>query len=317
MIKFLYDISVYLKQKQVPGWKYVYKVNKVILNQFYPLLHKRDRHMGVDSDGKIIVSLTSFPARIELVWITVTSLMNQTFQPGKIILWLAKEQFDGEKDLPDSLLNLKKRGLEIRFCEDLRPHKKYYYAMQEYPENVIVTVDDDIFYPEDHLEKLWKKHLEYPQAVCCWFAHRITYDGQGKIGSYQNWESGVSGNTTPSFQIMAVGCGGVLYPPHSLSDRVFDRDEIIKLCPVTDDLWLKAMEIANETKTVRCIEESQVFYGFLKTRKTGLFVDNAEKSGNDEAVRAIMERYPQIERKLYEDFQNGEEKTEGKKEKGK
>lgn len=304
MIKFLYLVPIYLKEKGIFGWQYLYKLNKILLNFIYPVLHKMDKHKGVDEKGEIIISLTSFPARIELVWMTVASLMNQTLKPKKIILWLSKEQFIGEETLPKSLLILKERGLEIRFCTDLKPHKKYFYVMQEYPEDIIVTVDDDIFYPENHLEMLWKKHLEFPAAVCCWFAHRITYNAVGKIEEYRKWDGGISGETTPSFQVMAVGCGGVLYPPHSLSMNVFKKEDIFTLCPVTDDLWLKAMEIENETKTVRCTESSQVFYGFLKTRKTGLFTENADKAGNDEAIAAIMEKYPHVEKILYEDFKD-------------
>lgn len=301
MVKVLYDVPVFLKYKKIPGWQYVYKVNKVLLNKCYPLLHKSDKHMGIDENGKIIISLTTFPARIQWVWITITSIMNQTLKPKKIILWLSEKEFDGESSLPEELLRLKERGLEICFCDDIKPHKKYYYTMKEYPDDIVVTIDDDIFYPENHLEMLWKKHLEYPEAVCCWFAHKMQYNGQGKVAEYKEWESGISGFTTPSLQIMAVGCGGVLYPPRTLSEQVFCLEDIKKLCPATDDLWLKAMEVKKGTKVVRCVEKSQVFYGLLQTRKTGLFTENADKNGNDEAMKAIVESFPEVESRLYKD----------------
>lgn len=294
MVKFLYQVPVFLKARKVPGWQYLYKVNKVLVNKLYPLWHKRDSHMGIDRNGKLIVSLTSFPARIELVWMTIASLMNQTMKLKKIILWLSEEQFQTEESIPQTLLALRKRGLEIRFCEDIKPHKKYFHTMQEYPDDIVVTVDDDIFYPENHLELLWKKHLEYPEAVCCWFAHKIKFDEQGNIKKYKEWESGVSGYTVPTLQIMAVGCGGVLYPPHKLSERLFCLKDIAELCPVTDDLWLKAMEMANGVKVVRCVKESQVFFGFLQTRKNGLFTENANRDGNDMAIEAIEGRFPGI-----------------------
>ena len=54
---------------------------------------------------KLIVSLTSFPARINTVHQVIESLLNQTKKADKIILWLAPEQFpNGEKDLPEKLL---------------------------------------------------------------------------------------------------------------------------------------------------------------------------------------------------------------------
>lgn len=64
------------------------------------------------SEGeKIIVSLTSFPARINIVVKTIKTLLTQTLKPDAVILWLAPEQFpNGEKDLPQELLDLKQYG---------------------------------------------------------------------------------------------------------------------------------------------------------------------------------------------------------------
>ena len=51
------------------------------------------------------------------------------------------------KDIPDNLLGYyNKKQLEIIFVEeDLRSHKKYYYAFKEYQNDIIITIDDDIF----------------------------------------------------------------------------------------------------------------------------------------------------------------------------
>ena len=43
-------------------------------------------------DDSIIVSMTTFPARIGYVHLAIKSLLNQTVSPRKIILWLAKDQ---------------------------------------------------------------------------------------------------------------------------------------------------------------------------------------------------------------------------------
>src|SRR5690554_2625875 len=52
-------------------------------------------------DGLYVVSLTSYPSRIEDVWISIECLLRQTFKPDKIILWLAQSEFP-EKKIPDS-----------------------------------------------------------------------------------------------------------------------------------------------------------------------------------------------------------------------
>lgn len=306
MIGFLYGMAVRAKKTKIPGWQYLYKLNKLILNIVYPWMHKMDTSLGVDKDSPLIVSLTSFPARIDLVWITIASIMRQTKRAGRILLWLSEEQFSGrEEDLPKQLVKLKKRGLEIRYCKDLMPHKKYFYVMQENPEAVVVTIDDDIFYPENHLEMLWNRHLEYPEAVCCWYAHKIEYSEKGKILPYNQWESDVPGYETPSLQLLAVGCGGVLYPVKKMPKELFSEEQIRRLCIRTDDLWLKTMEVLWDIPVVRCVEDSLIFYGFLQTRHKGLFADNADKDGNDVAMRNILSEYPQVQKKLYEDSING------------
>ena len=74
---------------------------------------------------KVIVSLTSFPARIDIVDITIKSLLMQSLKPDEIILWLAKGQFSGEENgLPTKLLKLKKYGLTINWCNDIKSYKK-------------------------------------------------------------------------------------------------------------------------------------------------------------------------------------------------
>ena len=84
----------------------------------------------------VVVSLTSFPERINEVELSIKSLIHQTVRPEKIILWLAKKQFENVK-IPSNLRNLCQYGLEICFCEeDILAHKKYYYSM----EKLVITI---------------------------------------------------------------------------------------------------------------------------------------------------------------------------------
>ena len=163
MIRIMYEFCDYLRERNIIGWSYVYKACKLFLNIFYPIIHKSRKKIGINSESEIIVSLSSFPKRINNVWITIETIMEQTKQPKKIILWLAEDLFPNkEADLPKNLLKLKKYGLEIQFCEDLWPHKKYFFSMKKYPDDIIVTVDDDVLYPDNMLEQLWKIHQKYP-----------------------------------------------------------------------------------------------------------------------------------------------------------
>ena len=96
---------------------------------------------------EIIVSLTSFPGRIHLVHKTIQTILLQSVKPDLVELWLAKEQFPNyEKDLPNELTNLIQYGLKICWCSDYRSFKKLVPSLQEHPDAIIVTADDDVYY---------------------------------------------------------------------------------------------------------------------------------------------------------------------------
>ena len=113
---------------------------------------------GTTGDDKgLIVSLTSFPQRMYEIHYTLYSLLTQTVKPAKVILWLGAEQFPNlEKDVPEKVLKLKENGLTIEWTNNLRSYTKLVPALKKYPNNIIATADDDIYYEKEWLEKLLK-----------------------------------------------------------------------------------------------------------------------------------------------------------------
>ena len=113
-----------------------------------------DQSLDRNTTG-IIVSLTTYPGRIDTVWLAIETLLRQKIKPDMVILWLSKDQFPNLGTLPHSLLQLANRGLRIELRDgDLRSHKKYYFARQEFPNATLVLADDDIFYPSNMLKDL-------------------------------------------------------------------------------------------------------------------------------------------------------------------
>ena len=98
---------------------------------------------------RMVVSLTTFPLRIGKVHLTIQSILRQSRPADRILLWLSKEEFPEEAQLPANLLRLKEKGLDIRFCDNIRSFKKVFYTAQEFENDVIVTADDDALYPEN------------------------------------------------------------------------------------------------------------------------------------------------------------------------
>ena len=93
-------------------------------------------------DEPLVVSLTTFGQRVFDVHLVVESIMQQTVLPNRIILWLDETEFN-ESSLPLSLKKMQQRGLEIRYCPNLRSYKKIIPTLKLVPEATVITIDDD------------------------------------------------------------------------------------------------------------------------------------------------------------------------------
>ncbi|SFN77910.1 hypothetical protein SAMN04487831_103258 [Pseudobutyrivibrio sp. UC1225] len=299
MINKLYSNVKKAKKNSRGYWRYLFKLNKLIVNYFYPLSQKNNTKIGIDKSSDVIVSLTTYPARINTVWVTISTLLNQTFKPAKVVLYLSKEQFpNGADELPVELLKQQSRGLEIGFVDDdLKPHKKYYYALQDYPDKMVITADDDVFYPENHIEKLVEASKKYPDAVICLRSHRITTN-DGEFTPYNSWKEVLTDE--PDFATIPIGCNGALYKRKFFDEELFDAEKIKEYALFTDDLWLKIMELKNGVKAYNCAEEPLIYFDNIFNKNTGLWHANASEDSNrnDDVWGKLIEKYTEIKELL-------------------
>lgn len=242
---------------------------------------------------ELVVSLTTYPARIVTLPSVLEPLCRQTMRPDRIVLWLCRSEFPGgEVDVPASVLAYRARGVEIHFVdESLKPHTKYLFAMRAYPDAAIVTVDDDIAYPDDLVETLWKSYLRHPHAVSAMRAHRIALDRRGCPRPYLYWEFDCNmWIDRPRHALFATGAGGVLYPPHILPDEALDSARIRAKSLRNDDLWLKFAELkAGVPVVVPRLFRELSYIG--STQESSLWGGNA-RGENDAIVRALWSDLP-------------------------
>ena len=269
---------------------------KKILDRTVPQKMLSTQHqvgLGINKeprDEMFVVSLTSFPGRIDDVWIGVECLLRQSFKPDKVILWLAKDQFPN-KTIPQSLRKLEPRGLEVRFCEeDLRAHKKYFYTLREYPQANIVTVDDDLYYDNYLLENLYVLHNKYPNHIVTNRAHEIRFDTGKKIKPYRKWNHNVSSKTA-SHLLLATGGGGTLYPPNSLYREVLNKEVFKKICFLADDIWLKCMALKKGTKIITNSRYNKDPMTIKESQMEKLVSENVLSGGNDQQLRDVCNHY--------------------------
>ena len=76
---------------------------------------------------RVIVSLTSYPARIQYVSKVIRSIFAQRCLPDLTVLYLSRDQFPlGESQLPADLVECLGFDFEIRWVDgDMKSHKKY------------------------------------------------------------------------------------------------------------------------------------------------------------------------------------------------
>lgn len=250
-----------------------------------------------DAEG-LIISLTSFPQRMYEIHYTLYSLLTQTVKPAKVVLWLGTEQFpDGEKDIPQKVLKLKENGLVIEWHKNLRSYTKLVPSLKKYPNNIIVTADDDIYYEKDWLEKLLKSHKENKNCIICHRAHRVKFDRE-KLAPYKKWPKKIKGGKA-SYLNFLTGVGGVLYPQNSLHKDVLNEELFTELAPKADDVWFWAMAVLNKTKILVVKDWIRELTYVNPERERGLtdevtlFSFN-KKGGNDLQIEKVLNHYPQI-----------------------
>ena len=280
--------------------KIVRKVNSIVVNNIiyriiifkYCIYNLFRAKNGINTKTRnidIIVSLTTYPKRLDVVFLTIESLLDQTIKPDKIILWLSRKEID-EDSVPKNLKKLQSRGLTIKFVSaNLKPYKKLIYATDTYKDSIIITIDDDTIYPRYFLAKLLNTYKKYPNCIIACRCSFIKKLGDTKLAPYVSWKSAkIKG---PSFNLFPTGVGGILYPPNSLNQEVFNSDAFLRLCPSNDDIWFKAMALLNGTKTVMVYTKSMEFPTIPGSQENALWHKNVTEQKNDEQLKNVFDRY--------------------------
>ena len=240
---------------------------------------------------KLIVSLTSYPGRINVVERTIDSILRQSLKPDCVILWLAESQFPKkEKSLPKSLRHLLKHGLQIRWCEDIRSYKKLIPALREFPDDIIVTADDDIIFWENWLETMYVSYMKNPNCIQGHHAYSYQFDDNLKLLNITvNNNIGILNGTN------MLGSGaGILFPPHVLFDDITMVD-FMKLAPSNDDMWWWAMAKLKQTPMLLIEQKCDNIVCIEGTQGEGLWESENSKGEGSRQFKNIIERYPELQ----------------------
>lgn len=255
----------------------------------FNLLHKKKQ---LDPDSNLIVSLTTFPPRINHVILTLKSILNQSVKPARIMLYLSEEQFV-YNSLPKSLKNLQEYGVTIEFVKgDIKSYKKLLYAKSQFPNQSIITADDDVCYPVNWLENMLNTSLKHPNDIIFYRGH-IIFDNYGHILTYKKMLKNDTTGLRTSADFMPTGVCGILYPPNSMHKDWSNLDLISRLAPSADDIWFKAMTLLMGKKCTRVYNHNVLFPPVLGSQKFALKKINvdSEENNNDKQLKLVFEYY--------------------------
>lgn len=260
--------------------------NKSILKENLP-----ENPLNTDErEEKVIVSLTSYPARIPYVHLAIKSLMLQTYKPDRIILWLAEEQFP-TKQLPKELTDLQKYGLEIIWMHDIYGHKKYFYPVINQADNeVVITYDDDIIYSPDSIKRLIKTHSKHPGCLVC---ERGQVFDERYIENPGAWRTiSPIGVKKATFSMNPSPGGGCLIPKGAFHIDATNEEKIRALAYKNDDLWYMFMCAENGTKMIKTRKNHRTFTTVVGSQTEQMAFDNVINNRNAIIMKELKSTYP-------------------------
>lgn len=250
---------------------------------------------GEYSPDDIIVSLTSYGKRVvDVLPYALYSIITQTQRPKKVVVYLDWDNWNDEK-LPDILKKLQKVGVDFRYCEDLRSFKKLIPALRMFPNNPIITLDDDFYYYPQYIEHMTAAYeLSDKQTVLGQWGC-IPEKRNGKYIPYNEWKDCKYGNEHSPISFFGCCC---CYPPHIFDGEILKSDIFMKLCPTADDIWFWAMEERQQIKRAYiephgyglniCVNQCEEYWENVEDT---LMHINSKKGGNNEQFEAVIEHY--------------------------
>lgn len=235
----------------------------------------------------VIVSLTSIPSRLHTLHLTIRSILNQEVRPTKIVLWLHHSLKD---EIPEKLASLESDLFSILYSDLTCSHRKLVHSLELYPNDIIITCDDDMMYRKNWLHLLYQEHKANLDKVIANQTRYISYSSAGELLSYKSW---IKDKNTKNNEdaIIAIGAEGVLYPPNCLSKEVTNADLFLELAPKADDLWFKVMAYLQGTKTILAAHRAKTPIPIIGSQKQSLKKSNIDGDKNKTQWQAITQHY--------------------------
>lgn len=250
------------------------------------------------SESKIVVSLTTIPARLAHLEPTFRSILAQSRRADRILLYLPKvyrrKEFGSYEvpRVPD--------GVEVRICEfDYGPATKILPAVKEFAgtRTTIIYCDDDQIYDPGWIARLSASSRAYPNDCITDRGLRVgKLDARARkkdlgyrlsrlatLGLWnplKRFDAGANGIVE-----IAMGFGGVLVRPDFFPPSVFDIPSILW---TVDDIWLSGQMAVNGI-TIRQASATRLSANAEAAAMSALLDAEIEGKGRNAANQACVD----------------------------
>lgn len=205
-----------------------------------------------------IVSMTTIPSRQATLYDSLISILNQSLKFDKLCINIDDYMSFGDYNFYFGLEKFDSR-IEVSICDKKwRSCNKLLPTIEKYPNEAIITVDDDILYPKDTFKVLFEEYEKNKDCIITAASNPNEFKDDGSYGGYY-FLNDVCLKQKNYSKYMSL-CS--LFPPHTFDGTdVFDYDKMIQVTNgLHDELWfwlnstLKGVKVITENNYLRNLD---------------------------------------------------------------
>lgn len=257
----------------------------------YEIRSRLARKSLLNSEAECVVCLTSHGRRIQRVHLAIESIARGRARPRRLVLWVDAEDYDMAV-ANKSIIRLKRRGLEVkRGQRQYRAHNKYFNYTLDPDPGVLVTADDDIFYPRHWLAELWASFEEGQRNDAIGFWVRLPMIQAGAFAPFGTWKDVT--DRTRRIGAFTFGVSGVIFPNALRQALAAQGDKFVETTQLADDVWISWMALRSGIAVRQCRNKSEHYFVIPFTQGQRLADENVLNGQND---RQIRDTYQNVDR---------------------
>ena len=228
-----------------------------------------------------IISITTIPCRKVMFLQTLPYILKQKYIK-KICINLDNNLSEEDYAFYDNLVAKQDSRIEInKNCDpSWRSANKLIPTLLKYPDDIIITMDDDFSYDENNTKEMIETYIRNPECIIAQEINPVVFNN-GELRYYNKLDIKLMQKEYGKY---LTNC--CLFPPHVFDNtEVFDLDKMLRLTNGThDELWfweqtvLKGVKVIGLDQTISLTIDSDIIHSDTDYQLSNI---NAEQSNID------------------------------------